>query len=82
MQAWQFLVSVKKKKKCKEEFTEFMFWHHLQQNCNGFAGLTLADQQLVVVNEADGALAPEASDHVDTHSILTHSRDFPALINI
>lgn len=43
---------------------------------------TFANQQLVVVHEADGALAPEAADHVDAHSVLTHSRDLPALINV
>lgn len=43
---------------------------------------TFADQQLVVVDEADGALAPEAADHVDTHSVLTHSRDLSALVDI
>lgn len=41
-----------------------------------------ANQQLVVVDEANGALTPEAANHVDAHSILTHSWDFPALINI
>lgn len=44
--------------------------------------LTFTNQQLVIVDEADGALTPEAADHVDAHSILTHTRDFPALIDI
>lgn len=48
------------------------FWHRL----------TFANQQLVIVDEANGALAPETANHVDAHSILTHSWDFPALINI
>lgn len=40
------------------------------------------NQQLVVVDEANGALAPEAADHVDAHSILTDSRNFPALVDV
>lgn len=81
MQAWQFLVSVKKKKMQRRMHRIYVLASPSTE-LQWLAGLTLADQQLVVVNEADGALAPEASDHVDTHSILTHSRDFPALINI
>lgn len=41
-----------------------------------------ANKQLVVVDETNGALTSEATNHVDAHSILTHSWDFPALINI
>lgn len=40
------------------------------------------NQQFVVVDEANGALAPEAANHVDAHAILTDSWDFPALIDI
>lgn len=46
------------------------------------AGLTFTYEQLIVVDEADWALAPEATDHVDADSVLTHSWDFPAFINI
>lgn len=45
-------------------------------------GLTFADQQLVIVDETDGALAPETANHVDAQPVLTHSRDFPALVNV
>lgn len=46
------------------------------------AGLTFANQELVIVDEANGALTPEAANHIDAHSILTHSWDFSALINV
>lgn len=46
------------------------------------AGLTFTNQQLVVVDEADGALAPETADHVDAQPVLAHSRDFPALVDV
>lgn len=55
-----------------------MFCHHLQWS----ASLTFANQKLVIVDETNGALTPEATNHVDADSILTHSWDFPALINI
>lgn len=44
--------------------------------------LTLTDEQLVVVDEAEGALAAEAANHVDAHSALTHSGDFSALVDV
>lgn len=46
------------------------------------SGLTFTNQQLVVVDEADWALAPEAADHVDAQPVLAHSWDFPALVNV
>lgn len=50
------------------------------------AVLTLIDiftnEQLVVIEEAHGTLAPEAAHHVDTHAVFTDPRDLPALINI
>lgn len=46
------------------------------------ADITFTNQQLVVVDEADGTLASEAAYHVDTHSVLTHTWDFPALVDI
>lgn len=44
--------------------------------------LTFTNQQLVVVDEPDGTLAPKASDHIDAHTVLTDSWDFSALIDI
>lgn len=46
------------------------------------AGLTFTDEQLVIVEEAHWTLTPEAANHVDTHAVLTHTWDFPALINV
>lgn len=50
------------------------------------AVLTLIDiftnQQLVVIEEAHGALTPEAANHVDAHPVFTDPWDLPALINI
>lgn len=46
------------------------------------ASLTFTNQQLVIVDEANGTFTPETANHVDAHSILTHSLDFPALINV
>lgn len=50
----------------------------LQQTAN----LTFTNQQLVVVDEANGALAPEAANHIDAHPVFTDSWNFPALIDI
>lgn len=46
------------------------------------SSLTFTNQQLVVVNEANGALAPEAADHVNAHAIFTYSWDLPAFIDV
>lgn len=46
------------------------------------ASLTFTNQQLVIVDEANGTFTPETTNHVDAHAILTHSLDFPALINV
>lgn len=45
-------------------------------------GLTFTDQQLVVVDETDRALAAETADHVDAQPVLAHSRDLPALVDV
>lgn len=46
------------------------------------SGLTFTNKKLVVVDKADGALAPETANHVDAHSILTHPWDFSALVDV
>lgn len=50
------------------------------------AVLTLIDiftnQQLVIIEEPHGTLAPEAANHVDAHSVFTDPGDLPALVNI
>lgn len=55
-----------------------MFCHRLRLG----KSLTFTNQQLVAVDEPNGALTPKAADHVDADAILTYSWDFPALINI
>lgn len=47
-----------------------------------WSGLTFTNQQLVVVDEADGALTAETANHVDAQPVLTHLRDFPALVDV
>ena len=43
---------------------------------------TFTDEQDVVVAEAHWALAAEAADLIDTHSVGTDSRDLAALVDI
>lgn len=46
------------------------------------SGLTFTNQQLVIVDEANRALTAETANHVDAQPILTHFRDFPALVDV
>lgn len=48
----------------------------------GRVALTFTNEQLVIIEEAHGTLAPEAANHVDAHAVFTDPRDLPALINI
>lgn len=43
---------------------------------------TFTDQEYVVVTEAHGTLAAEASNLIDTHSAGTDTWDLPALVDV
>lgn len=54
---------------------------HARQRCPRCL-VTFADEQDVVVAEANGTLAPEAADLVDADAVRADRRDLAALINI
>lgn len=66
---------------CRVTMTTFTFTNkQIQRELQ--KKFTFTDQEYVVVTEAHGTLAAEASNLIDTHSAGTDTWDLPALVDV